>query len=228
MSKSERLFDLMQALRRRRHPVAGAELAREIGVSERTVYRYISDLQALGAEVDAEPGMGYVLKPGFLLPPLMFSSDEIQALALGAQWVARQTDPDLAHAADNALSKIRAVLPRDLGETLDDNAFHVGRRAPQDHQIDLSMIRRAMKEQKKLQLTYADQNGQPSDRIIWPISIGFVEGNRFVAGWCELRGDFRLFRLDRVTSIECLDERYPGRRRELVKHWRQAVAARTD
>lgn len=228
MSKSERLFDLMQALRRRRLPVAGAELAREIGVSERTVYRYIGDLQALGAEIDAEPGMGYVLKPGFLLPPLMFSSEEIQALALGAQWVARQTDSDLARAADNALSKIHAVLPRDLGEALDDNAFHVGHRASPDHEIDLSMIRRALKEQRKLRLGYADHQGRPSDRVIWPISIGFVEGDRFLAGWCELRGDFRLFRLDRISSVERLEERYPGRRRELVKRWRQAVAARVD
>lgn len=208
----------------RRPPVAAAELARQAGVSERTVYRYIADLQALDAEIDAGSGLGYVLKPGFLLPPLMFTGEEIQALALGAQWVGRQTDPDVARAADNALAKIRAVLPRDLGGKLDDHPFHVGRRAAFAGEVDLSEILRALREQKKLRVAYADQHGRRSERIIWPISLGFVEGARFVAGWCELRGDFRLFRIDRISSIALLDERYPGRRSELVKRWRKAVA----
>ncbi len=101
-------------LRRRRRPVSGAELAREAGVSLRTLYRDIAALQAMGAEIDGEPGVGYVLRPGFLLPPLMFSEEEIEALALGARWVARRTDELLSDAARNAVAKIAAVLPQDL------------------------------------------------------------------------------------------------------------------
>ncbi len=111
MSRTHRLFDLMQALRRHRKPVSGAALAREAGVSLRTLYRDIAALQALGAEIDGEPGLGYVLRPGFLLPPLMLSAAEIEALALGAQWVARRTDEGLSQAARNAMAKIAAVLP---------------------------------------------------------------------------------------------------------------------
>lgn len=114
MSKSQRLFDLMQILRRHRTPVSGNDLAAEAGVSLRTIYRDIADLQGLGAQIDGEPGFGYVLQPGFLLPPLMFSEQEIQALALGAQWVSRQTDDEFALAARDALAKIGAVLPSEL------------------------------------------------------------------------------------------------------------------
>ncbi len=123
MSKSNRLFDLMQMLRRHNGPVPGTELAREAGVSLRTIYRDIGTLQAMGADIEGEPGFGYVLKPGFLLPPLMFSQDELHALALGAQWVGRQTDDGLAFAAQNAIAKIGAVLPTELRHLLTDNAF---------------------------------------------------------------------------------------------------------
>ena len=112
MSKSQRLFDLMQILRRHRYPVAGSKLAEEAGVSLRTLYRDIAELQALGARIDGERGLGYVLQPGFLLPPLMFSEQEIQALALGAQWVSRQTDEEFAFAAREALVKIGLSFPR--------------------------------------------------------------------------------------------------------------------
>ena len=114
MSRTYRLFELLQMLRRRRRPVSGAELAREAGVSLRTLYRDVAALQAMGAEVDGEPGVGYVLRPGFLLPPLMFSEEELEALALGAKWVARRTDDALSDAARNAMTKIAAVLPQDL------------------------------------------------------------------------------------------------------------------
>src|SRR5437762_3553122 len=139
----------MQMLRRKSRPVSGTDLAREAGVSLRTIYRDIASLQALGAEVEGEPGVGYVLRPGFLLPPLMFSEEEIQAVALGVQWVQRQTDEGLALAAHNALSKIGAVLPAELRHKLDDSAFHVSRRAPKIPAVDLQMLRQAMREQRK-------------------------------------------------------------------------------
>src|SRR5262245_18044940 len=147
MTKSQRLFDIMQMLRRHRRPVAASLLAQEAGVSERTIYRDIVALQGMGADIEGEPGVGYVLRPGFLLPPLMFSEDEIEALALGAQWVSRQTDEPMALAAANAVAKIAAVLPPDLRDRVDDNAFHVGRQKVEPGWIDLPTLRMAMREQ---------------------------------------------------------------------------------
>jgi len=202
MSKSNRLLALMQMLRRHQRPLPGTELAREAGVSLRTVYRDIAALQALGAQIEGEPGFGYILKPGFLLPPLMFSQEELHALTLGAQWVGRQTDDGLALAAQNALGKIRAVLPVELLPTLNENAFHVGRPPAQANDVDLQMVRQAMREQRKLLIAYRDPRGAGTERVIWPIMLGFVETKRFIAGWCELRQDFRLFRADRIDRAE--------------------------
>jgi len=223
MSKSQRLFDLMQILRRHRRPVPGSDLASEAGVSLRTIYRDIAALQALGAEIEGEPGFGYVLRPGFLLPPLMFSEQEIQALALGAQWVSRQTDDEFAFAARDALSKIGAVLPSELRQKLDDNAFHVSRRPKQAEPVDLRVVRQAMRDQLKLSIAYRDPRGEKTNRIIWPIAIGFFDSRRIIAGWCELRQDFRAFRADRIEKVKLRTERYPGRRRDLVKQWRSQV-----
>ncbi|UVK51865.1 YafY family transcriptional regulator [Mesorhizobium sp. AR02] len=224
MSKSNRLFDLMQMLRRHNGPVPGSELAREAGVSLRTVYRDIATLQAMGADIEGEPGFGYVLKPGFLLPPLMFSQEELHALTLGAQWVGRQTDDGLAFAAQNLIAKIGAVLPTELRHLLTDNAFHIGRNRPKTPAVDLGVVRQAMREQFKLQIAYRDPKGDETLRVIWPIMLGFIESKRFVAGWCELREDFRTFRADRIERAELLEQRYPGRRRDLAKRWRAQVA----
>jgi predicted DNA-binding transcriptional regulator YafY len=126
MSRAERLFDLLQILRRHRRPVSGALLAREAGISLRTLYRDVASLQAMGAQIKGEPGLGYVLKPGFLLPPLMFSAQEIEALALGLQWVRRRTDEGMGQAARNVMAKVAAVLPADLRERMEDDALVVG------------------------------------------------------------------------------------------------------
>jgi predicted DNA-binding transcriptional regulator YafY len=223
MSKASRLFDLMQILRRHRHPVAGSALAREARVSLRTIYRDIGTLQAMGAAIDGEAGLGYILRPGFLLPPLMFSEEELQALALGAQWVRRQTDESLALAAHDALSKIGAVLPPELRYILDDNDFHVARASAQARVVDLKMLRQAMREQRKIFIAYRDPMGAETGRVIWPIGVAFFESRRIVAGWCELRQDFRSFRTDRIERAELRTERYPGRRRDLYKQWRTQV-----
>src|SRR5579863_3556013 len=119
MSRAERLLSLLQALRRRRRPVAAAALAEELGVSQRTLYRDIAALRAQGADVAGEAGVGYQLRPGFTLPPLMFTAEELDALSLGALWVARNGDSALASAANNAMSKISAVAPEGTSEFLD-------------------------------------------------------------------------------------------------------------
>lgn len=226
MSRSQRLFDLMQVLRRHRGTVSGETLARESGVSLRTIRRDIATLQSLGAEIDGEPGVGYILRPGFLLPPLSFTAEELQALVAGAQWVGRQTDEALALAAQNAIAKIGSVLPPDMRRALDDDALYVARKKEDTSGLDLARVRQAMRDQHKMRIAYADHAGAATDRTIWPIMLGFVESKRFVAGWCELRQDFRLFRADRIVQAEFLHERYAGNRRQLVKEWRAKEDAR--
>src|SRR5712692_11642714 len=126
VSRAQRLLDLIQLLRRHRFPISGASLAQELGVSLRTLYRDIETLNAQGARIDGEAGIGYVLRPGFMLPPLMFSEEEIEALVLGSRWVAERADAPLSKAAANVLAKIGAVLPKDLRETLDDSGLLIG------------------------------------------------------------------------------------------------------
>ncbi|MFL9870897.1 helix-turn-helix transcriptional regulator [Paraburkholderia megapolitana] len=223
MSRSHRLFDLMQILRRHHLPVPGTQLAREADVSLRTIRRDIASLQAIGADIEGEPGVGYVLKPGFLLPPLMFTEEELHALMLGAQWVRQQTDGNLASAAQNLLAKIEAVLPSELQRQLYDDPFYVSDQQSPPDVIDLATLRQAIREQKKLTISYRDVNDADTGRTIWPFLLGFDGPKRYLAAWCELRQDFRVFRTDRIQHAELLSDRYPGRRRDLYKRWRSQV-----
>ena len=223
MSRTERLFELMQILRRHRYPVNGATLAAELGVSLRTLYRDIATLQAQGAEIDGEAGIGYLLRPGFLLPPLMFSEEEIEALVLGSRWVAqRGGDSKLKFAAHNALAKIAAVLPNDLRYGLDASALLIGPGDPIGvNDEELVVIRRAIRSEHKLTITYVDSKNLETQRIIWPFALGFFERARIVMAWCELRQGFRHFRIDRILKLEPLNQRYPQRRQALLKEWRE-------
>lgn len=223
MSRAERLLDLVQILRRHRNPVSGGTLARELNISLRTLYRDIATLQAQGARIDGEPGLGYVLRPGFMLPPLMFSEEEIEALVLGSRWVAKRGDTRLAAAARDALAKIAAVLPPDLRNELDASTLLVGPDTPvAAGDAELASIRQAIRAERKLDITYRDQADKESRRRIWPFAIGFFERARVVAAWCELRRGFRHFRTDRIATIAQTDIRYPRRRQVLVKEWRLA------
>lgn len=227
MSRSHRLFDLVQVLRRHRGTVSGEVLASETHVSLRTIRRDIATLQAMGADIDGAPGVGYILRPGFLLPPLSFTQEELQALVAGAQWVGRQTDEALALAAQNAIAKIGGVLPPEMRRVLDDDAMYVGRQREDASGLDLARVREAMREQQKMRIVYADHTGAATQRTIWPIMLGFVESRRFIAGWCELREDFRLFRADRIMKADFLSDRYSRNRRQLVKEWRSQRQVRT-
>jgi predicted DNA-binding transcriptional regulator YafY len=220
MSRSNRLLELVQALRRRRRPVSGRTLADELGVSLRTLYRDIASLQAQGADIVGEAGVGYVLQPGFLLPPLMFSEDEIEALVLGSRWVAKRTDDRLGGAARNALAKIAAVLPADLREALDASPLLVG--PGQTAEIDLTIVREAIRAERKLAIRYRNGGGAATERIVWPFALGFFDQARVIGAWCELRAGFRNFRMDRIVELTPTPERYPRRRRALLKAWREA------
>jgi len=218
VSRASRLLDLIQVLRRHRHPVSGATLAEELGVSLRTLYRDIATLNAQGAHIDGEPGMGYVLRPGFMLPPLMFTEDEIEALVLGSRWVAERADTPLGKAAGSVVAKIAAVLPDDLRDRVDAGTLLVvSVDKPSAGDAELTSIRHAIRAERKLRIDYGDAEGKRTRRIVWPFAIGFFERTRVVAAWCELRRDYRHFRTDRILSLQATTTRYPRRRQAMLK-----------
>lgn len=221
MSRTERLFDLIQILRRHRLPVSGKNLAEELGISLRTLYRDIGTLQCLGAPIEGEPGIGYVLKPGFVLPPLMFADDEIEAMVLGARWVAQRADTQLKLAAQNVLAKISAILPNELKRQLETSGLLVPPgKCVESKDSDLILIRKAIRLERKVELKYQDLQDNHSTRILWPIAIGFFDEVRLMVAWCELRQDFRHFRTDRILRLSITDQKYPERRQSLLKKWR--------
>lgn len=222
MSRAERLLDLIQTLRRHRRPVSGAQLADELDVSLRTIYRDVQTLIAQGAPIDGEAGIGYLLRPGFTLPPLMFSPDEIEALVLGSGMVARAADPALAKAARNALAKITAVLPAGRKDQAGAPGILAGpiKQAVVDH-VDLAPVRGAIRDEQKIWITYQDKDGIPTERTIWPIAVTFCARVRLLAAWCELRESYRHFRTDRIAGVAEVGEKYPRRRHDLIREWRE-------
>ena len=221
MARARRLLDLIELLRRHRYPVTGAALAAELRISLRTLYRDIATLQEQGADIEGEPGLGYVLRPGFMLPPLMFSEEEIEALVLGSRWVAGQGDARLGAAARNALAKIASVLPPDLRDSLDATSLFAapGKIAAGD--AELALIRQAIRRERKLAIAYRAPDETLTERVIWPFALGFFERARMLAAWCELRQDYRHFRTDRIIALVLSPERYPRRRLAMLKEWRQ-------
>ncbi len=223
MSRAERLLDLMQVLRRHRQPVSGKSLADELGVSLRTLYRDVATLQAQGAMIEGEPGVGYLLRAGFLLPPLMFTEEELEALVLGSRWVVDRGDSRLGGAARNALAKIAAVLPPDKREGLDGSTLLVGPGEPiAAGDAELATIRSAIRTERKLEIAYRDRDGSESRRVVWPFALGFFDRVRVMVAWCELRQSFRHFRTDRILALTASDTRYPRRRQAMLKEWRAA------
>jgi predicted DNA-binding transcriptional regulator YafY len=222
MSRTERLLDLIQSLRRHRRPVSGAQLADELGVSLRTIYRDIRTLSATGAPIAGGAGLGYVLRPGFTLPPLMFTHDEIEAIALGSGMVARAADPALAKAARNALAKVVAVLPAGRGDEAGASGLVVGAsQAIATDRVDLAPIRNAIRLEQKIWIDYSDEADKRTERRIWPISLTFCAQVRLLAAWCELRKDYRHFRTDRICAFAEIGERYPRPRRTLIRELRE-------
>ncbi|APR87028.1 Transcriptional regulator, DeoR family protein [Minicystis rosea] len=221
MSRANRLLRLVQVLRRHRRPVSAAVLAEELGVSVRSIYRDIDALREQGATIEGAAGVGYALRPGFMLPPLMFTDEELEAIVLGLRLTAEHGDAALGRAAAEVVAKLRAVLPRDLKTLVDETALLAGpaRERPAE-QIDLAEVRRAIREQKKARIVYADARGQETTRLVWPIALGFFERSRVVVAWCEERVDFRSFRADRIARWTTTTERHGRPRAALLSEWR--------
>jgi len=229
MTRSERLLRLLQLLRRYRRAVSGQILAEELGVSIRTLYRDIASLQAQGATIEGEPGVGYVMKPGFMLPPMMFSSEELDALVLGMRWVADRCDKTLSTGALSTLAKVAAVLPTELRRELEESSLLVGAPLKRPaHTVSSDLLRAAVRAEQKLNITYVDGSGVRSQRVVWPFALVYFDQARVLMCWCELRADFRNFRSDRISDVRRMEERYPKRRSALLREWRKAndVASR--
>lgn len=230
MSRSERLLKLLQVLRRHRRPVSAEKLADETMVSVRTLYRDIASLRAQGADIEGEPGLGYVLRPGFVLPPLMFGAVEIEALMLGLRWVSDRGDAELAAGAREAAARVAAVLPSRLRRELETSALLVGARARSSiDAVGLGLLRTAIRSGRKLRLQYRDKGEESTDRVVWPFALVYFEEARVLAAWCELRSDFRNFRADRIARVELLDEAAPRSPVTMMSEWRRGLqrSART-
>ncbi len=221
MSRSARLLSLLQDLRGRRRPVTAAQLAQALDVSERTIYRDLAELAAQGAPIEGAAGVGYILRPGLFLPPLMLSEDETEAVLLGLRYVDQRGDAVLTKAAAGALSKIASVLPAEAQTALAIPFVMPGPPGPgfPPNLVPLARLRAAVRSQTRLAIAYGDEKGQSSERVVWPIVLGFMDNARVLGAWCELRQDFRTFRTDRILSA-AEGARFPGRRADLLRRFR--------
>ena len=208
MRRADRLFEIIQHLRRR-ELVRARDLAEALEVSERTIYRDIRDLISSGVPIEGEAGVGYVMRAGFDMPPLMFTEQEIEALVLGARIVESWADAQLARAATDVIAKVEAVIPEKLRTYMANTALL----APRHDYIepisfDIADLRHALREQLKLRFSYTDAIGDATERTVRPLSLAYFGPVWLLAAWCELRVAFRVFRLDRIEGLTVLDERF--------------------
>lgn len=209
MRRADRLFDIIQILRTAKRPVTAAALAEKLECTPRTIYRDVATLQARRIPIDGEAGVGYVLRRGFDLPPLMFTTEEVEAIVLGARMIPRLRDAKLQRAAESVLDKVTVVLPEQLRAELASQRFYVsGGSARPAKGIDLGALRGAIRDNRKLRIVYVDERGKRTRRVIWPIAMAYYVDVTVIGAWCELRKDYRHFRVERVASSTVLDEQF--------------------
>ncbi len=227
MRRADRLFQIIQILRRTRRPVTADAIAAELETSKRTVYRDMAALIGQRVPIRGEAGTGYVLEGGFDLPPLMLTQEEVEAAVLGAQFVMHRADASLARAAQDLIAKIGASVPERLRPFVFEPATGMppGKGQLADR-LDMARVRAAIHGGRKIAIRYADEEGRETERTVWPIAVGYHEMVRLLVAWCELRRDFRHFRTDRIAAADFLDERYPERPAGLRAKWRTQLTFR--
>jgi len=227
--RTERLFQIIQILRGATSPVTAQMLADEMETSLRTMYRDIAELLAQHVPIRGEAGVGYILEDGYDMPPLMLTPNEIEAAVLGAQWVAARGDPALARGARDLISKISEVIPADLRPFVAETAVVAPNLGDLEQDpLDMEMVRTWIRTRGKLAISYATGVGKYSERVIWPITVGYFETSRLIVAWCELRKGFRHFRTDRILSARFLDETFPTTRQSLRAAWWKSEQAKTQ
>jgi predicted DNA-binding transcriptional regulator YafY len=217
--RADRLLQIIQIIRRKAARTTAQDLADELEVAKRTIYRDIADLQASRVPIEGAAGVGYVLRAGYDLPPLMFDQDQLEAIALGVRLVADRGDPLLARAATDVLAKIATVLPDRLSDQLWASALLVPHRLQEAKAFGehLPAIRQAIRDSQKISLSYRDGQGHLSRRTVWPLGLYLYSHVTIVCAWCELRSDFRAFRADRIEAYETLNARFNGQRGQLFR-----------
>ncbi|QDV63066.1 helix-turn-helix transcriptional regulator [Crateriforma conspicua] len=226
MRRADRLFRIVEYLKARRETVTAKELGEELEVGVRTIYRDIADLKASGVPLTGEAGVGYLLSPNYVVRPLLFDDEELEALALGAQMVQSWADPAMAQAARRALDRITAVLPESLGDTIrDSTSYAYPSSGKPSLQIDFTSLRRAIRTRHVVEFAYTDHNGSETKRHIRPLAMIFLAPHWMVAAWCELRRDFRHFRLDRMQSMNVLARQFQHEAGKTLKDMRQQSEA---
>jgi len=228
MRRGDRLFEIIEILRRARGPLSAETIGNELEVTKRTVYRDVAALMAQGVPIQGEAGVGYILEAGFHMPPLMLTHDEIEAAVLGAQWVQTRGEPELALAAQKLISKIEAVSPSKYQTSFVEHTVSVAPVSAPEEAIGAAEIRLAIRNQNKIWLTYHDTKGAPSERVVWPLLLGYRDSGRIIAAWCELRQAYRYFRTERIAQAKILEDKIPRRRDLLKAEWRQAMDAERD
>ena len=218
MRRADRLFDVIQVLRTAKKPVTAATLAEELEVTVRTIYRDVATLQARRVPIEGAPGLGYVLRKGFDLPPLMFTIDEIEAIAVGARMVQRVRNSELQRSG-TVLDKVMVVLPESLRGHVADAPVYVSRGDAVEPKVDVAQVRAAIRDRRKLRIAYVDEKGHRTRRTIWPIAMAYYVDVSLVGAWCELRKDLRNFRVERITSSQMLAARFQNHNGRLLAQW---------
>lgn len=226
MRRADRLFQIIQILRRSTRPVTAAALAEELETSKRSVYRDVAALIGQRVPIRGEAGFGYVLEGGFDLPPLMLTTEEVEAAVLGAQWVVGHGDQALARAARDLIAKIAASVPETLRPLIHDAAARTppAWNMPADG-LDVSLARAWARQGRKIALVYRDKHGKETQRTVWPVAIAYFDAARILVAWCELREGFRDFRVERVVGADFLDDRIPSRPSDLRRKWSASFSA---
>ncbi|MFT4163603.1 helix-turn-helix transcriptional regulator [Shinella sp.] len=220
MRKASRLFEIIQILRLARQPVTAAEIAERLEVTVRSIYRDIAALQAMRVPVEGERGIGYILRPGFDLPPLMFTIEETEAVVLALALLERAGDAELKAAARRVGEKIAGAVPPPLRQTLSARALHAWGTAPrQPEGIDLATVRRAIRDEEKLLIDYRDEYARATARTIRPVALIYYSETANIVAWCELRQAIRNFRADRVEACEATGENFRGEGDGLRQIW---------
>ncbi len=220
MRKASRLFEIIQILRLARRPVTAAEIAVQLEVTPRSIYRDIAELQAMRVPVEGGRGIGYILRPGFTLPPLMLTVEETEAIVLSLALLERTGDTGLRQAAKQVNRKIAAAVPPPLAATFSANALHAwGSVAPAPEAVDLAMVRRAIRDEQTLQLDYRDEFGRLTERTIRPIALIYYSQTANIVAWCDLRQAIRNFRADRVEHCDAGQQFFRGEGDGLRRLW---------
>ncbi|MEM9054728.1 MAG: YafY family protein [Pseudomonadota bacterium] len=224
MAKSDRLLQLMQCLRTLPTPVKAQALSTELGVSLRTIYRDIEALRRSGALIDGEAGYGYTLQEDPALPPMMFSRDEMEALVLGLREVVEVADPILAKAADNALSKLKASLPERMRAEFEHAVLYAKRYyCRPEISIDIEALRHATRTEQVIDIDYTDVQENETTRCIQPLAIVFFDRSLVVMAWCELRENYRSFRIDRIREMRITERSFRPRRVPMLREYLDRV-----